>query len=113
MPGFLRDLKAELAQGAIALFDSLGSLPDQLPSNLQVVQHVRATAFTGPSVPASTHTGPARQTGIMEVAGRGGRPRIGPARQHPPGLRITVLRGQHRFSVDCTFDNGGHRYPCV
>ncbi|CAE7576372.1 unnamed protein product [Symbiodinium microadriaticum] len=106
MPGFLRDLKAELAQGAIALFDSLGSLPDQLPSNLQVVQHVRATAFTGPGAPASTHTGPARQTGIIEVAGRGNRPRIGPARQHPPGLRITVLRGQHRFSVDCTFDNG-------
>ena len=105
IPGFLRDLKVELAQGSIALFDSLGSLPEQFPSNLHVMQHVRVTAFTGPSMPASTHTGPARQTGIMDVTSRGARPRIGPVRQHPPGLRITVLRGQHRFSVDCTFDN--------
>ena len=106
LPGFLRDLKRELSRGSIALFDCLGSLPTQFPSDLLAMQHVRATSFTGPSVPASTHTGPARLTGIVDVAGRGNRPRIGPVRQHPPGLRITVLRGQHSQSVDCTFDNG-------
>ena len=102
----LRDLRAELSRGTLALFDCLGALPAQFPSDLWVMQHVRATALTGPSAPASSHTGPARPTGVPDTAGRGNRPRIGPVRQHPPGLRLTVLRGHHRFSVDCTFDNG-------
>ena len=103
---FLRDLRAEMMRGTLALFDCLGALPVQFPSDLWAMQHVRATALTGPSVPASSHTGPARPTGVPDTAGRGNRPRIGPVRQHPPGLRLTVLRGHHRFSVDCTFDNG-------
>ena len=102
----LRDLRAELTRGTLALFDCLGALPMQFPSDLWAMQHVRATALTGPSVPASSHMGPARLTGVPDTTGRGNRPRIGPVRQHPPGLRLTVLRGNHRFSVDCTFDNG-------
>ena len=106
LPGFFRDLKVELSRGTLALFDCLGALPAQFPSDLFAMQHIQATALTGPSVPASSHTGPARLTGVPDVVGRGNRPRIGPVRQHPPGLRLTVLRGHHRFSVDCTYDNG-------
>ena len=102
----LRDLRAEMSRGTLALFDCLGALPVQFPSDLSAMQHIRATALTGPSAPASSHTGPARPTGVPEVVGRGNRPRIGPVRQHPPGLRLTVMRGSHRFFVDCTFDNG-------
>ena len=99
------NLAEELRAHTLFFTDSTGSLPQQLPDDLQQVQFVRVNK--GPRSPHNVRSAVAGRlppTGIMEPAVLRGHPRIVPAAPMTPRLRLVAQRGPRSQAIDCPAD---------